>query len=127
MSRGWIEDRSGRRGLRWRARHGGSDGQLRSRSFERRTDAQAWLDGQRAQIMSGQWVDPEGGRLTLTAWFEVWLGSKQRITARTRYDYEGILRSRISASFGVVPLVAIDRARVADWVEGMVNAGLSPS
>ena len=89
--RGWIEDRTGRGGLRWRGRHRGADGRLRSRSFRRKIDAQAWLDEQRSKVRTGSWIDPDAGKLTFSQRFER-LAGKHRITERTRFDYRGIYR-----------------------------------
>lgn len=125
--RGWIEDRTGRGGLRWRARHRGVDGRLRSRSFRRKIDAQAWLDEQRSKVRTGSWIDPDAGKLTFSEWFDEWLAGKHRITERTRFDYRGIYRSRLDDTFGALPLRAIARAGVTAWVESLVNDELSPA
>ena len=125
--RGWIEDRAGRGGLRWRARHRGADGRLRSRSFARKVEAEAWLDEQRSRVRAGSWLDPDAGKVTFAEWFSLWLASKQRITTRTRFDYQGIYGSRLAATFGSLPLRAIDRGLVSVWVDGLVGDGLSPA
>lgn len=125
--RGWIEDRAGRGGLRWRARHRGADGRLRSRSFARKVEAEAWLDEQRSRVRAGSWLDADAGKVTFAEWFSLWLASKQRITTRTRFDYQGIYGSRLAATFGSLPLRGIDRGLVSVWVDGLVGDGLSPA
>jgi integrase len=126
MSRGWIEDRPNR-GLRWKARHRGADGKLRSKSFRRKTDAQMWLDEQRASLRTGTWLDPDAGKRRYSDWFEVWLASKHQITERTRFDYNGIYRSRLAAAFGEIPVRLIDRRSISNWRDDLLRDDLSPA
>lgn len=41
------------------------------------------------------------------------------LTEKTRSGYQGILRSRVLPSFGVVPLKKVTRAAVSNWVSDM--------
>ena len=65
---GFIEKRAGR----FRARHRGPDGKERSRTFDRKVDAERWLTTQSADVLRGQWTDPTLGRMTFGAWVRVW-------------------------------------------------------
>jgi hypothetical protein len=58
---GWIEDRHERTGRRWRARYRGPDGRIRSRSFDRKVDADRWLVARLGSIDRGDWIAPETG------------------------------------------------------------------
>ena len=53
------------RGKRWMARYVDDTGKERSRSFDRKTDAQRWLDAEvTTKFETGTYVTPEAGRVT---------------------------------------------------------------
>lgn len=60
---------------KWRARFRGPDGKEHARHFDRRTDAQRWLDEQTASVLTGQFVDPRAGRVTFRGCAERWRDS----------------------------------------------------
>lgn len=48
----------------WRARYRDSSGREHSRRFARKVDATRWLDEVTASVVTGQYVDPNAGRMT---------------------------------------------------------------
>jgi integrase len=123
---GWVEDRKGRTGRRWRARYRGPDGRVRSRSFDRKVDAERWLDTQLVRIDRGDWSDPTAGDVTLLEWSHRWLATLT-LKPKTRAEYESLLRSRILPEFGTIPINRITPAAIREWSASMTEAGLSPS
>jgi integrase len=123
---GWVEDRRGRTGRRWRARYRGPDGRVRSRSFDRKVDADRWIHTQLVRIDRGDWTDPAAGDVTLAEWSERWLRSLA-LKETTRAEYESLLRSRILPEFGSVPINRITPAAIREWSASMTAAGLSAS
>jgi integrase len=123
---GWVEDRRGRTGRRWRARYRGPDGRVRSRSFDRKVDADRWLDTQLVRIDRGDWTDPAAGNVVLAEWSEKWLRSLS-LKETTRAEYESLLRSRILPEFGAMAINRITPAAIREWRASMIDAGLSPS
>ena len=49
---------------RWRARYRDDAGREHAKHFSRRLDAKRWLDEVTASIVTGQYVDPNAGRIT---------------------------------------------------------------
>ena len=49
----------------WRARYRDASGKEHARHFSRRVDAQRWLDQVTAAIVTGQYVDPRDGKVTV--------------------------------------------------------------
>ena len=47
----------------WRVRYRGPDGSQRTQSFERRHDAEKWLNDEMAKLSKGDWTDPGLGRI----------------------------------------------------------------
>jgi integrase len=127
MSRsGWIEDRHGRTGRRWRARYRGPDGSIRSRSFDRKVDADRWLVARLGSIDRGDWIAPEAGDIPLAEAATAWLAGLD-IKPKTRAGYESLLRSRVLPAFGDLPVNRISPAMVREWIAEMSAEGLSAS
>ena len=127
MSRsGWIEDRHGRTGRRWRARYRGPDNRIRSKSFNRKIDASKWLDGQLVRINRGEWTDPAAGDVKLADWSQEWLRTLS-LKNTTRAEYESLLRSRILPEFGAISINRISPAAIREWTASMLDDKLSPS
>ena len=60
----------------WRARYRDPSGQQRERRFGRKVDAQRWLDEQTASHVTGTYVDPTLGRVTVGDWAARWLAEQ---------------------------------------------------
>ena len=114
-------------GKRWRARHTGPDGRERSQHFERKLDAQRWLDDQAGKVAAGGWTAPERGRVTLGQWSAGWLSGQHHLRPSTRARYAGLLRVHIVPVWGPVALSDVAHADVAAWAAKLSAAGLSPS
>jgi integrase len=123
---GWIEDRHERTGRRWRARYRGPDGRIRSRSFDRKVDADRWLVARLGSIDRGDWIAPETGDVPLSEAAAAWLAGLD-VKPKTRAGYESLLRSRVLPAFGHLPLNRISPAMVREWIAEMSAEGLSAS
>ncbi|MBA2768636.1 MAG: site-specific integrase [Sporichthyaceae bacterium] len=104
---------------RWRARYRDSLGKEHSRHFARKADATRWLDGITSAVVTGTYVDPKGGRLTIEAYAQQWLATKTNIKPSTRYRYEVLLRNQVLPTWGPVRLSAVDYEGVSAWVASM--------
>jgi hypothetical protein len=49
---------------KWRARYRDESGKEHSRHFDRKVDAQQWLDGVTSAVVTGTYADPQAGRVT---------------------------------------------------------------
>ena len=114
-----------RRGDVWRARHRGPDGRERARHFDRKVDAQRWLDEQTAAIITGQYVDPKAGRVTFRDYAEQWRAAQVHRPTTQAY-VEGNLRRNVYPVLGDKPLSSVLPSDVQAWVKGM-TATLAPS
>ena len=72
--RGQVERRNGR----WRARYRGPDRRERSKTFDRKPDAERWLTSQLRASDTGDWADPTLGRLTFGHFAEQWIEQQER-------------------------------------------------
>lgn len=98
-------------------------------TFERKTEAQLWLDAQRTDIQRGVWksreqIDRE--RLEAEArtkrealpfgeYADQWMKSR-KLTPATRLAYESNLRTHILPRWGVVPVRSITTPEIRSWL-----------
>lgn len=114
---------SGRWQLRWR----GPDGSQHKESFPRRVDAERRLTSVDYSMMTGSYVDPAAGRMTLGQWSGPWMAGRSHLKPTTLASYESLLRTRILPTWETMPLSRITHAGVVAWVAGMRAEGLSAS
>lgn len=107
---------------RWRARYRGDDGREHSRHFDRKVDAQRWLDQVTTSIVSGQYVDPKAGRVTLGAYYSDW-SHRQLWETNTRMCMDLAVKS---SGFADLPLSSLRRSHVETMVKEMTGNGLAP-
>ena len=91
----------------FRARWRTPDNASRSRTFDRKVDAEAWLTSVEHSKLSGAYVDRSAGRLTFGAYAERWLADAVDLRPQTRERINGNLRRYLLPAFGDRPLGAI--------------------
>lgn len=91
---------------RWRARYRDEAGKEHARHFGRKVDAQRWLDEVTASVVTGQYVDPKAGRVTLEEYAERWR-QIQAHRPTTREHVETMLRRHVYPTLGPRPLSSI--------------------
>ena len=111
----------------YRARYRAPGGQERSRTFERRADAERFLASVEADKARGVWVDPRLGRTLYRDWADRWLRTTVHLKPKTQAGYESLLRSHVLPTFGQSPLHAIRLLEVREWIAAMRARGLSAS
>jgi len=108
---------------RWRARYRDATGREHARHFDRKIDAQRWLDEVTASIVTGQYVDPKAGKVTFDAYFRDWSTRQVWIESTAR----AMDLTRRSVPFGNTPLKALRASQLEAWVKSMTTAGLAPT
>jgi hypothetical protein len=73
----------------------------------------------------GSWVDPQRLKVEFEDWTEHFMATGLW-KAKTRADYEGLLRVLILPTFGAMALGRIDQVAVKEWVAALHKRGLSP-
>ena len=101
---------------RWRPRYRDAAGKEHARHFQRKVDAQRWLDGVTAAVETGTYVDPRAGRITVGEWAEKWLEGQAQLKPTTRSRYRGILDRHVLPHWAAVQLIAVSHADVQAWV-----------
>lgn len=110
---------------RWRARWRGPDGKERSKTFDRKVDAQQHLDRMSGDLARGEYVDPrEARKLTLATYAEQWM-ALQPWRESTRDSTTSGLR-RILPAFGDRPIGSLRTSELQAWAMGL-EARLAPA
>jgi integrase len=100
---------------KWRARYRDEAGNERARHFDRKIDAQRWLDEISSTVMAGIYVDPAAGRITFKRFYDEW-APRQLWVPSTRANADLATRS---VTFADLPMKAIRRSHVEAWVKAM--------
>jgi integrase len=124
MARTTIDRRDNRR---YRARFQGPDQRWRSRTFDRRADAQRWLTNELAKLDRGEWVDPRAGRASFASVAEHWMAGRIALREGTRIRDRSYLNSLVLPFFGSRTLGSIQPSDVDAWVAELVAAGKAPA
>ncbi|MGW6744150.1 tyrosine-type recombinase/integrase [Streptomyces sp. NPDC055025] len=93
---------------KWRARYRDLDGKEHARHFDRKLDAQRWLDEVTASIVTGQYVDPQAGRITFEKYAKKWEESLISSEAGERIT-DNALRLHLVPALGARAMAAIHR------------------
>ena len=101
---------------RWRPRYRDAAGKEHARHFDKKADAQAWLDSVTTSVLTGAYVDPKRTRVTVAEWAGQWLDSKVDLKPTTHRCYDISLRVHILPTWGPVRLGDITHQGVAAWV-----------
>ena len=111
-------------GLRWRARYVDDNGSERSRSFTRKTDAQAWLNEITSEFVTGTYVAPEAGAVTLGELHASWSASQAHISPKTAATRRSVWSTHIEPQWSGAPVVNVKTSAVRAWVSKMTAAGV---
>jgi len=112
---------------RWRARYVAPDGRERSRTFDRKVDAELFVASVETDKVRGAWVDPRLSKTTFGEWAASWRSTVVHLKPKTRAGYDSLMRTPVLPEFGQTPLAAITTVRVKGWVADLTRQGLSSS
>lgn len=99
----------------WRARYRDEAGKEHARHFDRKVDAQRWLDEVTTSIVTGAYVDPSAGKVTFSAYYADW-SARQLWSPGTRRAMDLAAKG---VTFSDVPLKSIKRSHVEQWVKSL--------
>jgi integrase len=112
--------------VRWYARYRDPTGKQRSKTFDRKVDADAFLQDSYAAMWKGAYITPEAAHTTVAEWCATWLegyGSRRISTVRQAEVH----LARIVAAFGTMQLAAVRPSHVKAWTALLRAEGLADS
>ena len=108
---------TGYKGKPWRARwRDPVTGKERAKHFERKLDAERFLDTVRTDLNQGTYVDPSAGKVPFVEYANLWFSTKADLRPRSRINVEGRLKNHLIPAFGQRPIAQIRPADVRAWV-----------
>ncbi len=99
----------------WRARYRDEAGKQHAKHFQRKVDAQKWLDEVTASVVVGNYVDPKAGKITFRKWGEKWIASQDWADGTA----ESAAVALDSATFADVPIKMITETHINSWLKSM--------
>ncbi|MGH3496186.1 MAG: tyrosine-type recombinase/integrase [Nocardioidaceae bacterium] len=91
-------------------------GRERTETFRLKRDAERRLTEIEASKLTGSYVDPKAGQLTVGAWAGHWLDVQVQLKPTTRARYRSILDVHVVPRWGKVELARVRHAEVQKWV-----------
>ena len=113
---------------RWQARYKGPDGIDRPapRTFDSKTSAERWLTLTEAEIIGGDWIDPDAGRVLYGKYASDWIEERPGLRPKTAELYRYLLRRHLGPAFDARPVAEIREPHVRRWRKDLLDAGVSP-
>jgi len=112
---------------RWQARYPGLDGVLRPAddTFAIKTEAEDWLTLKEAELLQGEWIDPDAGAVLVPDYGATWIEERPGLRPKTVLIYTGLLRCHIAPYFEHVTVAEVTLARVRRWRKKLLDSGVS--
>lgn len=112
---------------RWQARYLGPDGVDRAadETFATKGDAEVWLTLKEAEIINGDWTDPDGGKVPLADYAQTWIEERPGLRPKTITLYRYLLRKHIAPALGTLAIADIQAGRVRHWRKQLLDSGVS--
>lgn len=103
---------------RWQVRYRDGSGRRITApdTFVTRGDASRFLAGIESDMMRGNYIDPRGGRLSLSAWADEWLSQPGKKASSVARDRQGL--DTFMPTLGTLPLGAITPSHI----QAVINA-----
>jgi integrase len=112
---------------RYRARYQAPDRRWRSRTFDRRIDAQRWLNNELAKLDRGEWVDPRAGRVLFETVAEQWMAGRVALRKSTQARDRSYLNSLVLPHLGDRPIGSVQPSDLEAWVADLMAEGKAPA
>jgi integrase len=111
----------------WQARYRGPDGLMRpaDMTFATKTDADVWLTRKEAEILNGDWINPDAAKVQLADYSTRWIEERPNLRPKTIRLYRYLFRHHIQPHFGSVTIADIKEAQVRTWRKKLLDSGVS--
>ncbi|OQM83375.1 tyrosine-type recombinase/integrase [Rhodococcus sp. 66b] len=109
-------------GKRWRARYVDDDSREKSLSFERKADAQNWLNDVVSSQVTGNYIDPVQGKITFASFYKEWSSRQVWVPGTVR----AMNLAAGSVTFSTVAMADLRPSHLETWVKAMQDKPLAP-
>lgn len=101
---------------RWRVRWVDATGTEHTKVFDRKADAQGFVNTLTADVVRGDYIDPAKARETFASVAENWYTSKAHRKPKTVAGYRGLLDTLVLPRWGATPVKDIDYQSLSRWL-----------
>ena len=112
---------------RWKARYRTPDRSSRSKTFDRKVDAERWLRAELSKRDRGEWVDPALSATTFADWLPRWEAARSNLAASTLAMQASLLENHVEPWFRDWPLGSVMPTDVQAFIAELEAKGLSAS
>jgi integrase len=95
-------------------------------TFATKTDADVWLTRKEAEILDGEWIDPDAGKVKLADYGATWIEERPGLRPKTVTLYGYLLRTHIAPYLTNVTVGELTLPRVRRWRKKLLDSGVSP-
>jgi integrase len=113
------------KGKRWRARYVDGNGGEVAKGFARKVDAQNWLNGVTSTIVTGTYVAPGAGTVTVGQLHKQWIGTFGHLKATTKAARESAWITHVRDKWEATPVCEVQTSAVRAWVNDLAALGSS--
>lgn len=100
----------------WQARYRDADGVQRSKNFDTKRKADAFLDEVRSSVRRGTYLDPSRGNITLEKWWDQWWPSHKKGRPTTEARKLTSWRAHIQPKWGRRKLNSLTYMEIQEWL-----------
>ncbi len=111
------------KGSRWRARYVDKNSKEHAKGFGKKSDAQAWLDKQVSDQVTGTWTDPALSGVTFGAMAERWFATKATRAPKTVAGYRSLLDTVVLPRWKDTPLRDVSFEDLQVWITELSVSG----
>ncbi|HUC23931.1 MAG TPA: tyrosine-type recombinase/integrase [Streptosporangiaceae bacterium] len=113
---------------RYQARYPGPDGVMRPAddTFATKTEADNWLTTKEAEIIEGDWIDPDASDILIPDYAATWIKERPGLRPKTIGNYRSALRRNIAPHLATVTVGELTLAGVRRWRTNLLESGTGP-
>ncbi|MDP9093411.1 MAG: site-specific integrase [Actinomycetota bacterium] len=120
-----VEKRTRDGKVRWYARYRDPSGQQRTKTFDRKVDAERFLTSVEGSKLAGAYIDPARAKTTVGTVADQWKAGKINLKPTTRARYESALDVHVLKRWRDVPLERVEHGDIQAWLSDLIAAGQS--
>lgn len=111
---------------RWQARYVGPDGLTHSapNTFATKRDAEQWLSVVESEIIGGDWLNPDLGRIEFADFGRHWI-KEHKVSRRVRDEYESLWRLHVEPFLGRYRVNEVSPEVIRRWRSWLLDNGRS--
>jgi integrase len=112
---------------RYQARYSGPDGVTypADDTFATKGEAERWLILKEAEILDGDWINPDAGEILIVDYASTWIDERPGLRPKTVKNYRSLLRNQVAPYLATVTIAELTLARVRRWRKKLLDSGVS--